>query len=298
MARSPFGRLRGIGPSDQHASILPRTELPPHVVIESPHHGKCSYFSPTFMRPPDEQSDARRPSPNATNSNSGAEHGFRRERTARLLAIEAVPCPCTRRPRPRRPSSRRPAAHQKRQMSTLLRPSRMRSASTRIMAPTPCSPSHSKTSSVTSSTPLSRSTLGRRPIPLAMATTLLSVRSGLGARVQGSSDHEEQAQCLFHISLAQPTAVGLDGHREAMVSRAARPASLARVGAWIAAADSRTTCSPGKRGERCRPAPPEHCGRGRPDWCSLSSGPRCSSARSTAGDCSSPWPWSLRRSVP
>ncbi|TJZ44515.1 hypothetical protein FCH28_29675 [Streptomyces piniterrae] len=42
------------------------------------------------------------------------------------------------------------------------RPSRMRSASTRIMAPTPCSPSHSRMSNVTSSTPLSGSSLGHR----------------------------------------------------------------------------------------------------------------------------------------
>ncbi len=48
-ARSPFGRLRGIGLSGQHAVTLPRSVLPAHAITASPLRFECSYFSPISL---------------------------------------------------------------------------------------------------------------------------------------------------------------------------------------------------------------------------------------------------------
>jgi hypothetical protein len=57
-----------------------------------------------------------RPSPNVTRPD--LERAFRREQPVQLRAVEAVPCSCTRRPRPHRPASPRGAAHPGRGKST------------------------------------------------------------------------------------------------------------------------------------------------------------------------------------
>lgn len=88
-----------------------------------------------------------------------AEHGLRRERPARLLAIQPTPCPCTRRPRPHRPSSHHPAAHQRLQMST---PADRHACAPRRAGSWHLHPARR---AIHTPTQLSRSTLSRHPLP-------------------------------------------------------------------------------------------------------------------------------------